>query len=74
MDLMIDFRQIKIEYGKKNEVEEVDYETIVILTENQGLKTKLKGNKTLDFVEQLYLTEDIIIHVANQINWYAKEY
>ena len=41
MDLMIDFRQIKIEYGKKNEVEEVDYETIVILTENQGLKTKL---------------------------------
>ena len=34
-------------WKKNNKVEEVDYESIVILTENQGLKTKLKGNKTL---------------------------
>ena len=39
-------RQIKIRYRKKiDEVEEDDDETIVILTEHQGLKTILKDNK-----------------------------
>ena len=41
----MDFRQFKIGYGKKNyEVEEDDDEAIGILTEHQGLKTRLRDN------------------------------
>ena len=46
MDLIMDFRQTKIGYGKKiDKFEEDNDETIVISTEHQGLKTKLKDNK-----------------------------
>ena len=43
----MDFRQIKIRYGKKiDKFEEDNDETFVISTEHQGLKTRLKDNKT----------------------------
>ena len=57
-------------WRKTDEVEEDNDETIAILTKDKRLKTRLKDN----FVEQLYLTEDIITHVANEISWYAKQY
>ena len=49
-------------------VEDNDDETISIFTEREGLVIKSKENITvLDFLE-LYLSEEIIIHVVNETN------
>ena len=41
----MDFRKIKIGCQKNDEIEEDDDENIVMLTEHEGLKTRLKDNK-----------------------------
>ena len=52
---------------KYDEIVEDDHETIVILTEHQGLKRRF----TFQVLQSL--TEDIIINIAFETNWYAKK-
>ena len=59
---------------KTDEVGEDNDETIAILTEHQGLKTRLKDNEVFQILLSSCVSLKPYIHAANERNWYAKQY
>lgn len=61
-------------WNKIPEVENTEEETLPIFAEREGLRVRINENaNVLDYVE-LYLTENILTHIVNETNRYAKQY